>query len=130
MAYLVLADLVVGLHLLFVLFVTLGGGLVLWRRRIAGLHLPAAVWGIWVELSGWVCPLTPLEKHFRTLGGEAGYAGGFLDHYLTPVLYPANLTREQQIRLGILVAVLNLGVYGAVIWKGIRNRKRRETQGR
>ncbi len=124
MAYRFLADLLVALHLAFALFVVLGGVLVLWRRRLAFLHLPVAIWGVFIELSGWVCPLTPLEVRLRILGGQAGYRGGFVEHYLLPVLYPSGLTREQQVGLGIVVGVLNLGVYGLVIWRMRRERDR------
>ncbi len=124
MAYRFLADLLVALHLAFALFVVLGGVLVLWRRRLAFLHLPVAIWGVFIELSGWVCPLTPLEVRLRILGGQAGYRGGFVEHYLLPVLYPSGLTREQQVGLGLLVGILNLGVYGLVIWRMRRERDR------
>ncbi len=126
MTYRFLADLLVALHLAFAIFVVLGGALVLWRRRLAFLHVPVAVWGVLIELSGWVCPLTPLEVRLRILGGQAGYSGGFVEHYLLPVLYPSGLTREQQVGLGILVGVLNLGVYGLVIWRMMRERGRAE----
>ena len=122
MVYRILADLIVGVHLVFVLFVVLGGILVLWHRWMAYVHLPAAVWGVWIEVSGWVCPLTPLEVKYRTLGGEAGYEGGFIDHYLLPLLYPARLTRDHQIWLGILVGALNLAVYGFVVWRVLGSR--------
>jgi hypothetical protein len=124
MTYRFLADLLVALHLAFALFVVLGGALVLWRRRLALLHVPVAIWGVLIELSGWVCPLTPLEVRLRILGGQAGYSGGFVEHYLLPVLYPSGLTREQQVGLGILVGVLNLGVYGLVTWRIMRERGR------
>jgi len=125
MAYRFLADLLVAVHLAFVLFVVLGGGLVFWRRRLVFLHLPVALWGVFIEFSGWVCPLTPLEVRFRILGGRAGYSGGFIDHYLLPVLYPPGLTREQQVWLGILVGALNLGIYGLVVWKVVKDRRDR-----
>jgi len=125
MAYRFLADLLVVAHLGFLLFVVLGWVLVLRRRRFALLHLPAAVWGVLIELAGWVCPLTPLEVRFRILGGQAGYSGGFVDRYLLSVLYPSGLTREHQLWLGVLVGVLNLGAYGVVIWKMVNDRKER-----
>ncbi len=126
MAYRFLADLVVAGHLAFVLFVVLGGALVFWRRRFVFLHVPLALWGVFVELSGWVCPLTPLEVRLRILGGQAGYAGGFVDRYLIPLLYPPGLTREQQVLLGILVGALNLGIYGLIVWRMVRARRGRE----
>lgn len=125
MAYRFLADLLVAVHLAFVLFVVLGGGLVFWRRRLVFLHLPVALWGVFIELSGWVCPLTPLEVRLRILGGRAGYSGGFVDHYILPVLYPPGLTREQQVWLGILVGALNLGIYGLVVWNVLKDRRDR-----
>lgn len=111
MPYRALADLVVGLHFLFVLFVVLGGLLLLRWPRVVWLHLPAAVWGTLIELQGWLCPLTPLEKWLRARAGEAGYPGGFIEHYILPVLYPAGLTRGVQLILGALVVGVNLAVY-------------------
>jgi hypothetical protein len=110
--YRVLADALVAFHLGFVLFVVLGELLVLRYPRAAWLHLPAAIWGAWVEWTDTVCPLTPLENHLRRLGGEAGYRGGFIEHYLMPVLYPAGLTRNLQYVLGALVVGVNLFAYG------------------
>jgi hypothetical protein len=113
--YRALADLVVVVHLAFVAFVVGGGLLVLRRPRIAWLHLPAAVWGVMIEFAGWTCPLTPLENALRLSGGEAAYSGGFVEHYLLPVLYPSGLTRGVQLVLGSIVLALNLAVYGALI---------------
>lgn len=117
MLYSLLADLVVVVHLAFVVFVVLGGLLVLRRGWVAWLHVPAAVWGALIELFGWVCPLTPLEQWLRRRAGEAGYQGGFVEHYLLPILYPGELTREIQVMLGVAVLVLNLAVYGRVLWR-------------
>ena len=111
MSYGALADLVVALHFGFVLFVVLGGLLVLRWRWVGLVHLPAAVWGAWMEFSGRICPLTPLENEYRRLGGEAGYTGGFIEHYILPVLYPHALTRNIQVALGVVVVALNLGLY-------------------
>jgi uncharacterized membrane protein YhhN len=113
--YRVLADLVLVIHLAFVLFVVVGGLLVLRWPRLAWLHLPAAVWGVLIEYMGWICPLTPLENSFRVKGGEAGYSGGFIQHYVQPTLYPAGLTRSTQIVLGSIVLVLNLAAYAIVL---------------
>ena len=110
-----LADLVVLLHLAFVLFVVFGGLLVLRRRRIAWLHVPAFVWGAAIEFGGWICPLTPLENRLREMSGAGGYAGGFVERYLVPVLYPGELTREIQIGLGIAVLLINLAIYGFLL---------------
>jgi hypothetical protein len=122
--YRALADLVVILHAAFVVFVVLGGLAVLHRRWIAWVHLPAATWGIALELFGWICPLTPLENWLRRAGGGAAYSTGFVEHYLVPALYPADLTRELQIGLGVAVLALNTVVYIVVLR---RRRKERAT---
>ena len=111
MPYLLIANLLVLLHLAFVGFVVLGALLVLRWPRLAWIHLPCVLWGALIEFAGWVCPLTPLEIRFRQLGGQAGYAGGFIEHYLLPVLYPQNLTRPVQVALGTLVLILNAATY-------------------
>ena len=115
MIYRVLADLVLVVHLCFVLFVVLGGLAVLRWPRLALLHVPAAVWGILIEYSGWICPLTPLENSLRMKGGEAGYSGGFIQHYIQPTLYPAGLTRPTQLVLGSIVLVLNVAAYAILL---------------
>ena len=119
-----LADAVLVLHLGFVLFVVLGGLLVLKRPGIAWLHLPAAIWGVLIEYTGWICPLTPLENSLRTRGGQTAYSGSFIQHYIQPVLYPAGLTRATQVALGSLLLILNLAAYGVVI-----SRMRRASRG-
>jgi hypothetical protein len=111
MLYRALADATLVIHLSFVLFVVLGGLLVLRWRWLAWLHLPAALWGAFIELTGRICPLTPLEQRLRLLGGEKGYEGGFIDHYITAWIYPEGLTRETQIAIGIGVLAINIGVY-------------------
>lgn len=115
MGYSLLADAVVLVHGLFVLFVVLGGLAVLRWRRLAWLHVPAAVWGALIELTGGTCPLTHLEVWLRRRAGGAGYEGGFIDHYILPLIYPAGLTRRGQIVLGLLVVALNLAVYGFIL---------------
>lgn len=122
------ADLVVLLHLAFILFVSLGVVLVLRWPGLAWLHLPAAVWGVFIELSGGVlCPLTPLEKALRGAAGEAGYQGGFIDHYLIPLIYPPGLTRGMQLGLGLAVLAVNLLGYGILIAR--RRRARQQAKG-
>jgi hypothetical protein len=106
-----LADLVLVVHLGFVLFVALGGLLVLRRPRLAWAHLPAAVWGVLIEYSGWTCPLTPVENALRERSGAAGYAGGFIDYYVTGAVYPEGLTRAQQMALGTLALLVNALCY-------------------
>ncbi|MFO1299321.1 MAG: DUF2784 domain-containing protein [Burkholderiaceae bacterium] len=118
------ADLVVLLHLAFVAFAMLGGILVAWRARIAWLHLPAAAWGAWIEFSGAICPLTPLENHFRRMAGASGYAGGFVERYLIPIVYPPGLTAQAQQWLGALVVVVNLTVYAWVAARRSRDLRR------
>lgn len=117
MPYRLLADLLVLFHVGFVLFVVLGGLLVLRWPRLAWVHLPAAAWGAWVEFSSTVCPLTPLENRLRHLGGEAGYSGGFISHYILPVLYPAGLNPRVEIVLGVFVVLLNVAVYAVLWWR-------------
>ena len=116
MTYRLLADGVLLLHLLFILFVIGGGWLVLRWPRLVWAHLPAALWGALIELVGWICPLTPLENALRGMAGEAGYGGGFVEHYLLPIVYPGVLTREIQIGLGVAVVVLNAMVY-TLVWR-------------
>jgi len=115
MIFRLLADLVVLIHLAFVIFVVLGGLLGLKWRWVIWLHLPAAIWGAMIEFGGWICPLTPLENWLRYQGGEEGYVGGFIQHYLVPVLYPDGLTRGIQIVLGVAVILFNLIVYWQII---------------
>jgi hypothetical protein len=119
--YRALADLVLTLHLGFVLFVVVGGLLVMRWPRLVWIHIPAAVWGAAIEYAGWICPLTPLENSLRARGGEAGYAGGFIEHYLVPTLYPQGLTRGAQFVLGSLVLMINAAAYGALL---LRTRRR------
>lgn len=108
------ADLVLVIHLAFVLFVVLGGLLVLRWPRLAWIHVPVALYGALIEFVGFTCPLTPLEVWLRRRGGEAGYTGGFIEHYVTATLYPSGLTREVQIALGVGVLLLNAIVYA--VW--------------
>lgn len=109
-----LANGVLVVHGLFILFVLIGGFGV-WRwPRLAWLHLPAVAWAAWVACAGWICPLTPLENNLRRAAGAAGYSGGFIEHYLLPAIYPEGLTRSVQIGLGVFVAVLNVTVYAAL----------------
>ncbi len=121
-----LADVLVVLHLLFILFVVLGGLLALRWPRLAWVHLPVAIYGVLIELVGWVCPLTPLENRLRLEAGQAGYAGGFVEHYIIPLVYPPGLTPAVQVVLGLLVLAINVGVYVLVI----RKVRRRRAQGR
>ncbi len=123
MPYAALADLIVLIHALFVLFVVFGGAAVLRWRWLAWLHLPAAVWGVLIELGGWVCPLTDLENRFRRLAGETGYSGSFIERYLEPLLYPLGLTRHVQVLFGISAFLVNVAIYA---WIFRKRQSRRE----
>lgn len=124
MRYALLADLLVALHLAFVVFVMAGGVLVLRWPKVAWVHLPAAGWGVLVEITGWVCPLTPLENQLRSRAGLDVYTGDFVGRYLLPVLYPEGLTREVQLLLGGAVLLLNVAIYSMVVRKRARTRAR------
>lgn len=119
------ADIIVLAHLGFILFVALGGILVVKWGKVAFLHLPCALWGMLIAWGGWICPLTPLEMHFRQLAGQAGYTGGFVDHYVMPIVYPEGLTRGMQIAFGVTILTVNLLVYARVLVKRARRRKDR-----
>jgi Protein of Unknown function (DUF2784) len=122
-----LADAVLVLHGLFIVFAVLGGLAAVRRPWLAWLHLPAATWAAWVTMSGSTCPLTPLENALRRSAGQAGYPGGFVDHYLVAWIYPDGLTRPVQTALGIGVLALNLALYAFVI---ARRRRRPSAPGR
>ncbi len=115
MLYRLTADIVVICHFLFVLFAVFGGLLLLWRRKLILVHVPAALWAAYIEFSGRICPLTHLEIWLRQKGGGMGYESSFVEHYIIPILYPEKLGRSDQILLGILVTVLNVSVYGYIL---------------
>lgn len=128
MYYLFLADIVVLMHLMFIVFALLGGVLAIRWPVVIWIHLPMAIWGAMVEFGGWMCPLTPLENWLRLQGGVSEYPGDFLAHYLLPILYPAGLTRKIQAMLGTVVLVVNFSIYGYIIYryrhtKGLRHLK-------
>jgi len=116
-----LADLIVLAHLAFVAFVVAGGAIVLRWPKVAWVHVPAVIWGAAVELTGWICPLTPLENWLRQRGGNDAYGGDFVARYVLPTLYPEGLTRESQVLIGTAVVLLNTIIYTVVI------RQRRES---
>ena len=123
MLYQRLADLVLCVHAAFALFVLLGGLLVLREARLAWVHAPAVIWGALIEYAGFICPLTPLEVGLRRRGGGSGYEGGFIEHYLTRLLYPSGLTRTVQVVLGTLVLIVNLAIYWKVAARHLRRRR-------
>jgi hypothetical protein len=106
-----LADALVVVHLLFVAFVMAGGFLLMRWPKLAWLHLPAAAWGAYIEFTGGICPLTPLENHWRVVSGEGAYGGGFVERFLLPILYPEHLTLPIQQVLGWSVVAINLAAY-------------------
>ncbi len=111
-----MADAVVALHAAFILFAVLGGALLVRWPRLVWLHLPALAWAAWIEFSGNICPLTPLENRLRD---GPGYEGGFIDHYITPVIYPEGLTRDTQLLFGGILLALNLAFY----WRFVQARR-------
>ena len=117
MIYLFIANGILAVHLGFILFAVFGGLLVFYIKWMPWMHIPAAFWGALIEFSGWICPLTPLENHFRGLAGQAGYDNGLIHHYLLKIIYPDGLTRQVQIFLGLGVLIFNLLVYAVYLKK-------------
>jgi hypothetical protein len=113
-----MTKVIVVIHVAFVVFVVLGGLLVLRWPRLAWLHVPAAVWGVMIEYGNWICPLTPVENYLRERAGQAAYPGDFIEHYVLPLLYPARLTRGIQLLLGSVALAVNAIVYWRVIVRG------------
>jgi hypothetical protein len=116
MLYSALANAVLVLHAAFVVFVLFGGLLALHWRRLPWLHLPSVLWVILIELNGWICPLTPLENRLREAAGAQGYSGGFVEHYLLPLVYPPGLTPGLQVLFAAIVSCVNIAVYG-LLWR-------------
>lgn len=125
MLYDLLANLVLLVHLLFILFVIFGGLLVIRRHWLAWIHLPCVSWGVLLEFLHWTCPLTPLEKYLRRLADGLSYDGGFIEHYLGIFIYPGWLTPQVQIAMGVALTVLNLVIYGYIL-AGIVSTDRRK----
>ncbi len=117
------ADLLVVVHFAFIVFVIFGGLLVLKWGKVSILHIPSVLWGALIEFKGWICPLTPLENHFREAAGGVGYTGGYINYYLMPIIYPEGLTQGIQIVLGVIVLAINLCVYGLVVLVRRTNRE-------
>ena len=114
MVFQLLADVVVIFHLAFVAFALFGGLLIMKWRRVAWIHVPSVVWAVFIEFTGMICPLTPLENFLRRKSGATGYESGFVEHYIIPILYPESLENSVQIILGILVIVVNADIYAWV----------------
>ena len=112
-----LANTLLLVHLLFIVFALFGGFFLFRYRWIAWLHIPAFIWAAMISFAGWICPLTPWEVSLRKAAGEVGYTGGFIEQYITPVIYPEGYTREFAIAAGITVLVINLLIYGIVIYR-------------
>ncbi len=124
MLYSLGAQTVVLVHFAFILFVLFGATLVARWRWLVAVHLPAAAWGGFVELSGRVCPLTYGENFLRNQAGQSGYPQGFIEHYLLPVIYPAGLTQRIQFVLAAVVVLVNALLYGWLL------QRRGSTRGR
>lgn len=122
MIYLRLADALVVLHFAFIVFVVLGAFTAYRWPKMVWVHVPCALWGAWIEITGGICPLTPTEVRLRRMGGAEGYAGSFIEHYLLPIIYPSGLTRAHQLLLGGLIVAVNLGVYGFLMWRRVKAR--------
>ena len=119
--YRALADVILLIHAAFVIFVTVGGVLVLYKRALMPWHLTALAWGVLIISMGWICPLTPLENMLRQLAGQEGYPGGFIEHYVFRLIYPSGLTRGIQIGLAAGLLIVNAGIYS---WIYARRAKR------
>jgi len=121
MFYALLADGVLLLHALFILFVVAGGVLVFWRCSLAFVHIPCVAWGILSAIYGWLCPLTDLENHWRSAAGKQGYEGGYIEHYLLPLIYPPGLTPAVQLVMGLSLLAINVLIY-FLAWRYWRKR--------
>ncbi len=119
MSFRLAADCVLLVHLAFILFALLGATMTVWWRWVPLVHLPAAAWGFFVELTGRDCPLTHLENYLRIKAGLSGYTESFIEHYLLAIIYPAGLTREIQFALAGVVIFVNIAFYG---WLIVRKR--------
>ena len=125
MGWSILADAVLVLHGAFIVWATCGA-LALWRwPRLVWAHLPALAWGLWIEASAGICPLTPLENALRRRAGQQGYAGSFVDHYLGALIYPQGLTPAAQGRIALALALINLLLYGLLMRRRLRARRMR-----
>jgi len=118
--YEIASNLILLVHLIFIIFVVLGGLLFFASRKIIFIHIPALIWGIYIELTSSICPLTYLENWFLHKANLITYSGGFIQNYLVPIVYPADLTKDLQIYLGITLIVVNIIIYGFILNKIIK----------
>ena len=116
------ADAILVVHFAFILFAVLGAALVVWRGRLAWLHLPALAWAVWIAATHGICPLTPLENSLRRAAGQAGYEGSFIDHYLLPVIYPSGLTPTHQTWIAVTLVAANALLYGWALFRAAHSR--------
>ena len=116
----IFADIVVLIHLAFVIYAALGGLLFSWRPWFIWLHVPAFLWAVWIEFTGGICPLTHLENWLRIKAGQGSYESDFVANYILPLLYPVGLTRNLQIIMAILIIVINVAIYGLIFYKRSR----------
>ena len=123
MLYWLAANIVLIIHLGFVIYVVCGGFFILRWRWTLFLHLPAVIWAALLEFNSWICPLTPLEQWLRVAGGQRGYSGGFIEHYLLSLLYPDGLTPDIQTMLGVFVVIVNGAVYLFCVYRLLKFRK-------
>ena len=117
MGHALLADALLWLHLAFIVVVVAGGFAAWWRPWLAALHLPAVAWGVWISVTGGICPLTPLEQSLRRAAGQQGYEGGFVEHYLTALIYPAGLEPRHQLVIALAVLAINVAVYARLVYR-------------
>jgi hypothetical protein len=122
--YRIAADFILIVHLLFILYVLLGGLLAYRWRWMVFIHLPCVIWVALLEFYGWICPLTPLEQQLRLAGKQDGYSGGFVEHYLLPIIYPSGLTPRIQIIIGIFVIAINVVIYAWLALHHLRRKKK------
>jgi Protein of Unknown function (DUF2784) len=115
------ADAIVLLHLGFIVFVSLGAFLVLRWKWVAWVQIPAVVWGVAIEFYGADCPLTPLEQRLRVAAGQDGYTGGFIEHYIVAIIYPAGLTAAMQVWIGMAFLAINAAAYALVVYRARRD---------
>ena len=85
--------------------------------KIIYIHFPALIWGIYIELTGSICPLTYLENWFLDKGELSTYSSSFIQNYFLPIIYPQNLTSRIQIYLGIGLIIINILIYGLILFK-------------